>query len=186
MNPDPDLVLWYDTPADRWLEALPVGNGRLGAMAFGRTDRERLQLNEDSLWDGHAQDPANPDALTYLPEVRRLLFAGRNREAEEIAAKHLLGDPVSIKSYQTLGDLFLDFGHAWDDVSDYRRELNLDTAVARTTYRTGETTFTREVFASYPDQLLVARVAADRPGAVNVRVTLTRGAVIVSQGGEGR
>jgi len=179
---NPDLVLWYDKPASRWLEALPLGNGRLGAMVFGGTGRERLQLNEDSLWDGHAQDPANPDALAYLPEVRRLLFAGQNREAEEMAAKHLLGRPASIKSYQTLGDLFLDFDHAENDVTGYRRELDLDAAIVRTAYQAGETTFTREVFASYPDQMIVARVAADKPGALSVRVSLSRGEVIVSQG----
>lgn len=177
-----DLVLWYDKPAARWLEALPVGNGRLGAMVFGETNRERLQLNEDSLWDGHTQDPTNPDARAHLPEVRRLLFAGQNRAAEEVAAKHLLGNPTGIKSYQTLGDLFLDFRHESENVTDYRRELDLDTAIVRTTYRTGEMTFTREVFASYPDQMIVARVAADKPGAVNVRVSLSRGEVIVSQG----
>ncbi len=177
-----DLVLWYDKPAARWLEALPVGNGRLGAMVFGGITCERLQLNEDSLWDGHAQDPANPDALAYLPEVRGRLFAGQNRAAEEIAAKHLLGHPVGIKSYQTLGDLFLNFRHESENVADYRRELDLDTAVARTAYQAGETTFTREVFASYPDQVIVACVAADEPGAVSVRVSLSRGEVIVSQG----
>jgi len=87
------LTLWYRQPAKEWIEALPVGNGRLGAMVFGKIDRERIQLNENTLWDGHPQDTNNPEALKHLPEVRRLLFAGKNQEATELADKYLMGHP---------------------------------------------------------------------------------------------
>ncbi|MGQ9523463.1 MAG: glycoside hydrolase family 95 protein [Armatimonadota bacterium] len=167
------LVLWYTRPASEWIEALPVGNGRLGAMVFGKPDGERIQLNENSLWDGHKQDTTNPDALRYLPEVRRLLFEGKNREATELAEKYLMGRPARIKSYQSLGDLWLDTGHG-EQVDGYRRELDLDSAVVRVQYRAGDTTFTREVFASAPDQVIVLRIAADKPGKVNLRLRITR------------
>jgi len=167
------LVLWYNRPASEWIEALPVGNGRLGAMVFGKPDGERIQLNENSLWDGHKQDTTNPDALRYLPEVRRLLFEGKNREATELADKYLMGRPARIKSYQSLGDLWLDTGHA-EQVEGYRRELDLDSAVVRVQYRVGGTTFARELFASAPDQVIVLRITGDKPGKVNLKLRMTR------------
>src|SRR5437868_4825817 len=121
------LRLWYEAPAATWTEALPVGNGRLGAMVFGGVARERIQLNEESVWDGHPMDRTNPDALKTLPEMRRLIFEGRNKEAEALVEAHLLGVPKHIKSYQTLGDLFLDFGGMEGELGHYRRELDLDT-----------------------------------------------------------
>lgn len=171
--PSEDLTLWYRQPAKEWIEALPVGNGRLGAMVFGSPGKERIQLNENSLWDGHRQDTTNPDALKYLPEVRRLLFAGKNQEATALAEKRLMGRPDRIKSYQSLGDLWLDPGDE-AEATDYRRELDLDTGIARTTYRIGDATFTREVFASRPDEVLVLRLTCDKPGRINLRVRLTR------------
>ena len=165
-------VLWYDKPASEWVEALPIGNGRLGAMVFGGVSRERLQLNVDTLWDGFPRDANNPAALAALPEVRRLLFAGRNAEATELAQKTMLGIPCNVKSYQSLGDLYIDFPAA--KVADYRRELDLDTAIATVQYRAGDVRFTREVFASAPAGVIVMRIAADRPGCVHARLRMTR------------
>lgn len=167
------MLLWYNRPASEWIEALPVGNGRLGAMVFGKPDSERVQLNENSLWDGHRQDTTNPEALKYLPEVRRLLFEGKNNEATQLADKYLMGRPSRIKSYQSLGDLWLDTGHG-DQVEEYYRELDLDTAVVRVQYRVGGTAFVREVFASAPDQVIVLRISADKPGKVNLKLRMTR------------
>jgi alpha-L-fucosidase 2 len=175
--------LWYRQPAHRWEEALPVGNGRLGAMVFGGIEQERLQLNEDSLWSGKPQDADNPEAIRYLPEIRRLLFAGRYAEAQKLTYERLVckgpgtahghAARSDYGCYQTLGDLHLALeGHA--EAADYRRELDLETAVARVTYRVGETTFTREVFSSAPDQVLVVRLAGDRPGKINFTATLSR------------
>jgi alpha-L-fucosidase 2 len=178
-----DVTLWYNQPAERWLEALPIGNGRLGCMVFGGVENERLQLNESSLWSGGPYDNDNPEALEALPKVRQLLFAGKYSEAQELADKKLIckgvgtGLASSAKmpygSYQTLGDLKLKFdGPAKAD--DYRRELNLDTAVARVRYRQGDAVFTREVFSSAVDQVLVVRMSCDKPGKIGFTATLTR------------
>src|SRR5690349_15755169 len=102
--PDRAMLLWYRQPAAKWTEALPIGNGRLGAMVFGKTDNERIQLNEDSIWAGAPSDRVNPEALKNLPEVRRLLFSGKPRQAEALAEKTMLGIPVRLPPYQTLGD----------------------------------------------------------------------------------
>lgn len=181
-----EVKLWYRQPARAWMEALPVGNGRLGAMVFGATDRERVQLNEHTLWDGHRQDTTNPEALQYLPEVRRLLFQGKNEEATKLAGEHLMGRPLRIKSYQSLGDLWLDFEQA-GLVADYRRELDLDTGIARVSYRSGDRTFTREVFASGPGQAIVIRLISDKPGGISLHAGMSReqDAECVSYGKDG-
>ncbi len=171
--PAEPLALWYRQPAADWVEALPVGNGRLGAMVFGGVDRERIQLNENTLWDGHPQDTTNPDALKYLPEVRRLLFEGKNEEATDVANRHLMGHPAGVKSYQSLGDLHIE-QPVGDTVTGYRRDLDLDTGVARTTFKAGGVTYTREVFASHPAQVIVIRVAASKPGQLSFSARLTR------------
>ncbi|HLV79006.1 MAG TPA: glycoside hydrolase family 95 protein [Chthonomonadaceae bacterium] len=171
--PEETLALWYQQPARDWIEALPLGNGRLGAMVFGRVCHERLQLNENTLWDGHRQDTTHPDALRYLPEVRRLLFAGRNAEAEAIARQHLMGNPAGVKPYQPLGDLWLELDAA-ATVANYRRELDLDGGVARVSYSLDGARFTRVIFASTPDQVLAVRLASDRPGRIAIRLRLTR------------
>ncbi len=165
------LVLWYPRPAEKWVEALPVGNGRLGAMVFGQTDEERLQFNEDTLWTGEPHDYSHPGAKEVLPQLRRLLFEGKQREAEELAMERFMSVPLRQMAYQPFGDLWLRFGHS--DVSGYRRELDLDRAVASVVYQSGGVTFRREVFCSYPDQVLVVRVEADRPGTVSFTLRLT-------------
>ncbi|MCX6380179.1 MAG: glycoside hydrolase family 95 protein [Armatimonadetes bacterium] len=165
--------IWYRQPATEWLEALPVGTGRLGGMIFGSVPSERIQLNEETIWAGGYQDTTNPNALEALPEVRRLLFEGKNREATAIASQHLMGNPSTIKSYQPLGNLDIDFSHS-TQITNYQRELDLSTGVVRTSYYAGDIGFTREVFASVPDQLIVVHLACSRPYHLNVRICLTR------------
>ena len=174
-TPDPTTVLWYSRPADAWLEALPVGNGRLGAMVFGGVGRERIQLNEETVWAGSAWDATSPEALEALPDVRRLLFEGKPAEAFELTQQKLMSRPLRMPPYQTLGDLCLEFDAAGEaEVPDYRRELDVDAGIVRVSYVRGGVRFTREVFASVPDQLLVIRLTASRPGALSFRLGLTR------------
>ncbi len=167
------LTLWYRQPANEWTEALPVGNGRLGAMVFGGLPKERIQLNEETLWDGYRRDSTNPKALEALPRVRELLFEGKNEEATRLAEEAMMGIPERIKSYQSLGDIFLTVPKS-SEAADYRRELDLDSGVAATSYTVGGVRFRREVFASAPDQVIVMRITADKPGAVNVELTMRR------------
>jgi alpha-L-fucosidase 2 len=164
-------TLWYRQPAPEWNQGLPLGNGRLGAMIFGTASRERIQLNEESLWmPTTATD--NPEALKHLPDVRRLLFAGDPIEANRLAEKYLMGRPSRVQSYQTLGELRLTMEHG--QATEYRRELNLDTAIARVTYRVGDVRFTRETFASHPDQVVVVRLTADAPGKTSLNIWMDR------------
>ena len=173
-GPARPLKIWFTEPATNWeRQALPIGNGRLGAMIFGGTARERIQLNEDTLWSGGPRDTTNPEALAALPEVRRLLFAGQPDEAVKLAQQRLMGKPMTVKPYQSLGDLRLDFpGH--ENVQDYRRELDLAEAVVRVQYRVGDVTYTRELFASHPDQVIVLRITASKPGALTFFGSLDR------------
>ncbi len=163
--------LWYRRPADEWVQALPVGNGRLGAMVFGGTHTERLQLNENSLFSGGPYDTANPRAREGLPKVRELIFAGRYAEAEKLANETLLGVPNRQMSYQPLAELLLVFP-GLDGVRGYERSLDLDEAVATTRFRAGSATLTREVYASAADQLIVVRLAADKPKWITTDITL--------------
>jgi alpha-L-fucosidase 2 len=169
------MKIWFNKPAGSWNEALPVGNGRLGAMVFGGVENERLQLNEESVWTGEPRWDANPEALKALPEVRKLLFNGKYREAEKLAQERIMGtirrDEKS--SYQTLGDLILDFG-ANRGVSGYRRELDIEEAMARVSYTVNQVKYSREIFSSAPSQVLVIRLTADRPGALTFTVRLSR------------
>lgn len=165
-----DLTLWYKTPAQQWINALPVGNGRLGAMVFGGIQRERLQFNEDTLWSGGPRDWDNAQALQVLPEVRRLIFEERFAEANTLVQQTQGG---YTESYQPLGDLLLDFPFASaDSVSGYYRDLDIDRAVATTRYTVDGVTYTREVFSSFPDQVIAMRVASDQPGTLNFAVHL--------------
>lgn len=163
-----DHCLWYRQAAQQWVEALPVGNGRLGAMLFGGLPHERLQLNEDTLWSGGPREWNNPGALAVLPEVRRLLFDGQYLEADQLC-KQLQG-PFN-QSYQPLGDLYLDFDSHLDP-SAYQRMLDLDTAIASVTYTLGDANFTREVFVSAPDQVLVVRISCDQSARISFSARL--------------
>jgi alpha-L-fucosidase 2 len=160
------LLLWYDKPASEWTEALPVGNGRLGAMIFGGPGSEQLQLNEDTLYAGSPYDPNNPEALKALPEARRLIFEGKYKEAHDLVGAKMMAQPIKQMPYEPVGDLRLDFnGH--DRVTSYRRELDLNTAVGSVSYRVGPTTFTREVLASPVDQVIAVYLSADSPRELN-------------------
>jgi len=168
------LVLWYRQPAGNdWNAALPVGNGRLGAMVYGGVQTERLQLNEDTLWEGYKRDGANTNALGALPQVRELLFAGKNSEASDLAAKTMMGSPTRIKSYQPLADLVIESAGA-TNAHNYRRELDLPTGIATTRYEIDGVRYLRNVFASAPDDVIVARILSDKPGRINVTVSMKR------------
>ncbi len=164
--------LWYEQPAQKWVEALPVGNGRLGAMVFGGVPTERIQFNEDTLWTGKPHRYHRPGAVEVLPELRRLLTEGKQSEAERLAMERFMSDPLRQKAYQPFGDLWLEFdGH--DRPTDYRRSLDLDAGEARVEYRVGDVTYTRQLLASYPAQVIALKLAADRPGRLSFRAQLT-------------
>jgi alpha-L-fucosidase 2 len=169
----PDFLrLWYRSPADEWVQALPIGNGRMGAMVFGGIALERLQLNEDTMWSGGPYVPANPLALQALPKVRDLIFNERFAEAEALAAEALMARPLNQMPYQPLAELLLSFpGLDW--TTDYRRELDLDSAIARTVFDCEGVRHTREVLASAVDQVIIVSLAASKPGAINLDLMLT-------------
>ena len=164
--PEEPLSLWYRRPARQWIEALPVGNGRLAAMVFGGITSECLQLNEDTLWGGGPYDPNNPEALAALPEARRLIFEGKYKEAHKLIGEKMMARPLGQMPYQTVGDLLLSFP-AVKQVENYRRQLDLDTAIARVVYTANGVKFTREVFSSPVDQVIVVRITADKPASVS-------------------
>ena len=165
---DASSVLWYQRPAAQWVEALPLGNGRLGAMVFGGVERERLQLNEDTLWSGGPSTWNNPNAPAALAEVRRLIAEETYPEAD-VAARGMQG-PYT-QSYLPLGDLYLAFEHG-DLARGYRRELDLRTAISTVRYAIGGVTYTRECFASHPDQIIAVRLTVDQPGMITGSATL--------------
>ncbi|MEK0313259.1 glycoside hydrolase family 95 protein [Cohnella sp. 56] len=169
-----DGKLWYRQPARDWNEALPIGNGRLGAMVFGDVNDERLQMNEDSLWYGGPRDRNNPDALSNLPRVRELILAGRLREAQDLALMALTGVPESQRHYVPLGDLELHGAAPGGPAEQYVRELDLSRGVVSVSYVQDGIRYTREAFASCPDQVIVVRLAADKPGSLNVRARWNR------------
>lgn len=164
-----NLCLWYDKPAAKWTEALPIGNGRLAAMVFGGVNEERLALNETSIWAGGPRCYDNPEALEALPEIRRLIFEGKYKEAHALTQAKFMGVPMQQAPYQTLGDLKLKLAHA-GKATDYRRELDLDSSLAKTTYTVEGNTFTCEAFASHPAGLIVYRIAASRKAIVSLSV----------------
>jgi len=157
-NPN-NLTLWYAQPATEWNNALPIGNGRLGAMVYGGIQTEHIQLNEETLWSGGPHNYDNPDAYNHLSKVRALLNEGEYIKAEDEAQK-MMGIPVKQMAYQPFGDLFLMFPQG-EKPQNYRHELNLETAVNTVTYNVGSTKFTRKIFASHPDQSIVMRVESD-------------------------
>lgn len=199
-SPQAPLCLWYTRPAKNWNEALPVGNGHVGAMVFGEIDRERIQFNEHTIWTGRPHSYAHEGAVKSLPEIRRLLQEGRKlerearkldpelkdrkarelmgqararqKEAEDLAMREFMGVPLRQKAYQPCGDLWLDAPHA-AEVTKYRRWLDLDLAACVTEYGVGDVTYRREVFASHPDRVLVVRLTADKPGQIDCAIRLS-------------
>jgi len=170
--PSPN-VLWYRVPAADWNQALPIGSGRLGAMIFGGTNSERIQLNEDTVWAGEKRDRINPAGPAAIPDIRRLLLAGKPVDAEALADKAVIAVPRRMPPFQPLGDLLITQPTS-GSVSEYRRELTLDDAIARVRYRAGATRIVREAFASAVDRVLVVRIESDGPDALDLSVTLTR------------
>jgi alpha-L-fucosidase 2 len=169
-------TLWYAKPAGKWIEALPVGNGRLGAMVFGQPEMERLQLNDITVWSGGPQPEANrPDAHTHLEEIRKTIRAGRFDEAEKLCNQFMTCKAnYDLNKYQTLGDLQFAFRLPPGEISGYRRWLDLDQAVAGVEFKAGEATFRREIFSSAPDKALVQRITGNRRGGVSFALSLTR------------
>lgn len=167
----PSSVLWYSQPAAKWDEALPLGSGRLGAMVFGGTASERIQFNEDTLWRGKPHNYVRIGSGAVVPQIRQLLWDGKVEEAQNLARAKMLSDPVRQLPYQPFGDVRFTFpGH--DAATNYRRELNLDTALATTRYDVAGVTFTREVFASYPDNAIAIHLTASQPGQLTFTVAL--------------
>ena len=169
------LELWYRQPAAAWTEALPVGNGRLGAMVFGGVSKETIQLNEDTIWCGRAEALNRTAGGKQLPKIRELLFAERFTEAEALVQNEVIGPPPHVgRSHQTLGNLQLAFTLPAGEPTAYRRSLDLDAATAMTEFTLGGVTFRREVLASAPDQLLVVRLTASQPGQISFSAALER------------
>ena len=163
--------LWYRRPATQWVEALPLGNGRLGAMVWGGAKHERMQLNEDTLYAGGPYDPTPTGALAALPEVRRLLFSGQYAEAEALVNATMMATPKKQMPYQPLGDLVLDFFEV-SETNGYRRELDLDTAVAMSTFEARGLQHRREVFVSPVDQCIAVRLSGDKTKRISLRIGL--------------
>lgn len=170
---EPSTTLWYDRAAKDWNEALPLGNGRLGGMVFGGVSKERIQLNEESLWAGRPVEAWPEDFPRHLAEVRRLVFEGKNAEAETYGMKHLTATPTSYRSYEPLGDLWLEFGEETAE-EGYRRELRLADGVSRVTFKQNGARITREIFVSAPDDVMAIRIATDKPGALHFKASLSR------------
>ncbi len=161
-----NLKLWYTKPAQKWTEALPIGNGRLGAMIFGGVESDRIQFNEETLWNGAPNDYAHKGAYQYLDQIRQLLFDGKQKEAEDLAMKEFMSVPLKQKTYQAFGDLNLHFPNQ-ETFTDYYRDLDLKNAVCRVSYKSNGTNFTREYLSSFPDQVIAIRLTADKAKALN-------------------
>lgn len=159
------LKLWYNKPAAKWVEALPLGNGRLSAMVFGNPAQEKIQLNENTVWAGSPYRNDNPNAKASLPAIRKLIFDGKFKEAQDLAEKDVITKIAHGMPYQSVGNLILTFpGH--ENFSNYYRELDIERAVATTKYSTNGIHFTREVFASFRDQVIIIRLTANQPGQI--------------------
>lgn len=170
-QPDPSTRLWYTHPAEKWEDALPIGNGRLGGMYFGNVAEDRLQINEDTYWTGGPYSTVKKGGYQHLPEIQRLLFEGKPVEAHRLFGRYLLGNPVEQQKYQSLGNLILDFGKG-TTVTEYYRELDLYNAVTKIRYKQDGVTYTREIFASWPAQAIVMRISADQPGKISFNAQL--------------
>lgn len=168
-NKAQDLTLWYKQPAKEWVEALSLGNSRLGAMVFGGAERERIQLNEETMWGGGPHRNDSPALLEALPKVRQLIFEGKEKEAEALLDK-TMRTPHNGMPYQTIGNVYFDFpGHA--QCVDYKRELDLNTATSTVSYSVGGVGYTRTSFASFTDNVLIVRIVSDKKGSLNFSVS---------------
>ncbi len=170
---DSHLKLWYNQPAKQWVEALPVGNGRLGAMVFGDPSRETIQLNENTVWAGQPNRNDNPNAKAALPEVRKLIFEGKYKEAQDLVNQNFISKTSQGMPYQTVGNLNLQFpGH--ESYSNYYRELDIENAITSSRYSINGINYSTKVFSSFPDQVIIAQIKADKPGSVSFSATMDR------------
>src|SRR4051812_38430463 len=160
---NPNLKLWYNQPSGTtWENALPIGNGRLGAMIYGNVDTETVQLNEHTVWSGSPNRNDNPLALDSLAAIRRLIFAGKQKEAENLANKTIISKTSQGQMFEPVGSLRLAFDNH-ENYSNYYRELDIERAVEKTSYQVGDITYTREVLASFPDRVIVMHLTASKP-----------------------
>ncbi|MEC0267177.1 glycoside hydrolase family 95 protein [Paenibacillus anseongense] len=166
--------LWYEKPARSWNDALPIGNGRLGAMIFGKVNNERLQLNEDSVWYGGPVNGDNPEGQKHFPMVRQLLMKGKQIEAEELAQMGMMSIPKSLHPYQPLGDFQIYHDGEKKMISNYYRELDIEQGIAQVGYCLNDIQHSREMFSSAVDQVIVIRIKCDRPAKLNLRMHLSR------------
>ena len=168
-----ELKLWYDEPAEQWVEALPVGNGRLGAMIYGDPSNEIIQLNEETVWAGQPNRNDNPDAKEALPEVRKLIFDGKYLDAQNLINEKIITKKSHGMPYQTVGNLKLNFpGH--EEFSNYYRELDIENAIVSYSYTANDVNYETSVFSSYPDQVIIAQIKADKSGTLNFSATMDR------------
>ena len=168
-----DMVVWYNKPADKvWLDGLFIGNGYMGGNVFGKIQDERIALNESTFWSGRPHDYNDPDAGKYFEKIKDLVFADKFAEAEKLANEKFYGKPGAQQAYQPIGDLILSFKMSGDSITDYRRELDMETGVVKVTYTEGKVKMTREVFMSYPDRVMVMKVSANKPGKVTLEAKL--------------
>src|SRR5690606_32057819 len=161
------LKLWYEQPSGEvWTDALPIGNGRLGAMVYGNVEQELIRLNEHTVWSGGPNRNDNPDALNALPEIRKLIFEGKQKEAELLASKTVESKKSNGQKFEPVGDLIIDFpGH--EKFTDYRRELDIEQAITKVRYMVDGVTYTREVIASLTDEVIAIRLSASESGKVS-------------------
>jgi alpha-L-fucosidase 2 len=167
------MRLWYDEPASKWTEAMPLGNGRLGAMVFGTVLKERLQLNEESLWAGEPTDVYPEDFSENMCKLQALVLEGRISEARELGLAKLTKSPTSFRSYEPLADLWIEMDHA-PGIEDYRRQLDFRTGIAAVEYRLGDVRMKREILISAVDDIVAVYLSASKPGMIRAKIRLTR------------
>lgn len=168
---DPSAVMWYESPAKSWEEALPVGNGRIGAMVFGKYGEERIQLNEETYWTGGPYSTVVKDGYKVLPEIQKNIFEGNPVKAHKLFGRYLMGYPVEQQKYQSLANLIIFFKDE-TEVSGYKRWLDLKTGITSVRYEVNGVTYLREIFSSEPDQTIAVRITADKPGSISFKAEL--------------
>ena len=168
---NPSTVSWYNAPAKKWDEALPVGNGRLGVMVFGRSGEERIQLNEETYWSGGPYSTVVKRGYKVLPEIQKLVFEEKYLAAHNLFGRHLMGYPVEQQKYQSLANLHLFFKNQ-DSTTEYKRWLNLENGITAVSYKSNGILYQREVFASAPDQVIVIRLTADKSSSITFKANL--------------
>ena len=166
-------LMWYDRPAVLWTEALPLGDGRLGAMMFGNPLQEHLQLNEETIWAGNPNNNYNPEAAEWIPRIRQLVFEGRYREAQDLCTRYVKSPTNQGMPYQPFGDLLVNFNGQLD-YTNYRRSLDLDSALAVVEYDVNDVHFRRECFTSFADSVVILHLTASRPGQLSFTATCSR------------